>query len=268
MLKVKRFRFIEEGLAGDAFYERGRQDFAGVAVYLYGLPSFPASNPVTVALVAAGFIAIQPHYFGTYDSEGEFSPTSMVATLEAVGRSVLQGRLIQAKDGTPFEIPRTVSVCVGHSFGCAAALRGFHKLPGVTTLVLLAPAAHYGQGEEDYGVRDVGLDDLEYVRTSHPHTYRLAPASEWAEILMGKDPLPTAPQPSSLRNVWAVIGDEDTYFDLPVAKERMPRLLEAYCGSQTARQLVVLPGCGHPVAELLSNDGGFNLISHVAALAR
>ncbi len=78
----KKFRFIENGLAGDLFYpDPSRKITAKSAgLYLFGLPSFIGQNEVTYALTANGVISCQPHYLGTFDSEGQFSPQSVIET--------------------------------------------------------------------------------------------------------------------------------------------------------------------------------------------
>lgn len=265
MVRTKKFRFIEGGLAGDVYLNRDNPSPDRVAVFLYGFPAFPGPNPGIEALLAAGYIVIQPHYWGTYDSEGLFSGETMVSTSAALCALVARGYLTQSKGETRFPLSPRITLCVGHSFGAAAAIRSVRDMPDLTTLVLLSPTAHYSTSQPDFGVREDGPSHLSYVRSSHPHTYRLADDSEW-EILKGQDPIPNSPYPNALERSILVFGELDTYFDIPQAVQAMPGLVTAYCGDGLKVETRVIPGRGHPVSELVGSDGGFDLERYAAGL--
>ena len=261
MLKMKKFRFVEDGLAGDVYFDRSRDSFSGLALFAYGFPSFPGPNAVIEALTAAGLVVISPHFRGTYDSEGEFSPESLVSTVEDVARLVGRGYLAQGKDGKHFDLPERWVLIVGHSFGCAAVIRSWFHLKGVEALLLLAPTAHYSIHDPDYGVREDGMAQLDYVRETHPYTYRLAPDTVWRDLFSGIDePHAQNVSASNAPSVTAVIGEQDAYFDVEVARVNMSRLIDRYVGD-TSPAVHVLRGCGHPLAELVNPDTGFALQS-------
>ena len=257
---IKKFRMLEAGLAADVYYDKQRKTFSGVGMFLFGFPAFPGANIAIQKMTEAGLVVINPHWFGTYDSEGLFSPDSMVDTIRKCGQLVSRGYLTNAKNGACFEVPAHWSAIVGHSFGCAAALRSSGSLPHLENLILLAPTAHYGTGDRDFGVREDGLAQLEYVRTTHPYTYRISPSSTWVEMLTGKDR--GKPKGAPPRRAVIVFGSDDTYFDTRIAQMRMADLVHEYTGYKETK-VVVLPGKGHSLVDLVSNPPLFDLGAYV-----
>ena len=267
---MKKFRFLDKGLAGDVFYPDPdvgpRPSSAGV--FVYGFPAFVGPNAVTALMVQRGMMAVQPHYLGSYDSDGIYSPISLLDTCRVAGELFQQGHVTQSRDGKRFDIPSQIDVFVGHSFGCLVALRGIRFLPSIRRLVLMAPAVHYSRSNPDFGLHENGPEHLEYVRRSHPHTYRLAPATEWHELLTGKDGLPrhqyTHP---SLEEVVAIVGEKDKYFDREALRSNLPVIVEAYCGSRARFSFHVVREAAHPVDDLVPAMAKMGLDRSIAPFA-
>lgn len=248
---MKKLRFLERPLAGDAYYIPGTQ-VRGTALFLYGFPAFIGPNEAVRQLVGARYAVLAPHYLGTYDSDGLHSPQSFEETTALVERAASHGSVTQAKDGKPFVVPGPIEVCVAHSFGCIVALRSLHRLPLLRTLVLLAPALHYSRTAAlDVGLLENGPQHYEYVKHSHPFTYRLDDFEKWRELLTGNDPLPTLAHPT-LENVFVVVGEQDKYFERNALRESGERVVRAYAGGECSYDFRVLTGAGHPLDELLS----------------
>lgn len=250
---MKKFRFLENGLAGDVFYDPNNVP-ASVAVYLPGFPSFIGPAPVTPLITKSRLLALQPHCLGSYDSDGLFSPTELKNTARAVQSIVASGRVKNAATNALFGIPQRLEVCIGHSFGCFTALRFADCFTDLRVLVLFAPAVHYGHSPIDFGLLENGPEHFSGVRRAWPKTYRIAAESEWREITEGKDPLPKGAQHPSLEHVIGVVGAKDKYFDIPALRASFKQLVHAYVGEKASVELVVVPNAGHPLDELVNTD--------------
>jgi hypothetical protein len=259
---MKKLRFIDNGLAGDVYYDERRQPSCA-GLFLYGFPSFVGPNEVTRTLTSAGILSVQPHYFGTYDSRGLYSPSSLIETCTTVQQLFDRGYVSQAKDGNPYHLPN-LKICVAHSFGCLTAVRGISALTTVELLILLAPAVHYRRSAPDFGLNEDGPAHLEYVRRSHPFTYRLSDAHDWENLLTGNDPLPTSVTHPALKQVVAAVGENDKYFDKDALRTSLPMIIKAYCGDKVDVGFHVVKGATHPIDSILS---AFPLTRYLAGYA-
>jgi pimeloyl-ACP methyl ester carboxylesterase len=259
---MKKFRFKSADLAGDVFYDQHREP-VGSVLFLYGFPSFVGPNPLVQRAVSAGYAVISPHYYGTYDSDRDCSPASMVATVESVQRAHKQGEIRKiGAASAPTNIP-PIDVVVGHSFGTAVVLRSVHYLQNVTDILLLSPTAHYGREPIDYGMRLNGRSHYASVSASHPNTYRLAPLIEWETVFDGADTPVRHNLSAQVRRVHIVLGEEDPYFDQKIAIDATPKLVMSYLGDVNVSS-DLLPGVAHGMDELLADDA-FDLAAWLAA---
>lgn len=254
---MKKFRFIDGGLAGDVFLPDRQASAAGI--FLFGFPAFIGPNEVTRAFVDNGLISFQPHYFGTYDSDGQFSPTSIVDTCRRSQEFFDRGSVAQTKNNEPFKLNQQIEICVGHSFGGLVALRAAHSLHNLKVLVLMGPTLHYSRSNPDFGNNADGMKSLGYVRLANPRTYRLAPDSDWQTLMSGREPLPPATQHPTLREVIAVVGEHDSYVDIPAFQQSFHLLVAAYCGPSVQHSIVVVPNGGHTLDYLVDAPGVFRL---------
>jgi hypothetical protein len=256
----KKFRFIENGLAGDVFYSSQMATPPRAAgLFLYGIPSFIGQNEVTYAMLSSNLVAFHPHYFGTYDSIGQYSPETVVTTCAAVQKIFSRGQVTQTtKQNDPYPLP-PLKLCVGHSFGALAALRGIRSLTDVTTLILLAPTVSYRKNNPNFGNTADGFAILDSIEQCYPYTYRLAPRHDWAQLMAGDDPLPAPSPHPSLTKVIAVAGSEDKYLNIPALQQNLKHIVTAFCGERIEFKLVVVPGAAHPIPDLLEAPDGFSL---------
>src|SRR5680860_100370 len=74
---MTRYRWRSRGVAGNVF-DQG--DGFPIALVLPGLPYVPGSSEY-IERLAEEFCVVQPQYAGTYDSEGEFTPSSAIRTV-------------------------------------------------------------------------------------------------------------------------------------------------------------------------------------------
>jgi hypothetical protein len=248
---MKKFRFISGDLAGDIFYDQHREP-RGSALFLYGFPSFVGPNQLVQDVVAEGYALISPHYYGTYDSSGAHSPASMAQTIRDTDNALSSGRIVKiGSTKSPIPLP-PISVAVGHSFGTAALIRSAYELPSLERMLLLAPTMHYGRTPVDYGMRSDGRDGYNGTLASHPLTYRLAPIGEWASIFDGTDKPVLHDLAGQLQTVHVVIGEDDPYFDVPIAADASIPLVKAYVGN-VPTTVQVLPSAAPGIDERLSS---------------
>ncbi|MEQ3530177.1 hypothetical protein [Pseudoalteromonas sp. XMcav11-Q] len=254
-MKFKKSRYRVNGIAGDFYYDSSRTSFDGLFLSLIGLPSFPGPNKMIEEVVKYGYIVIQPHYPGTYDSDGELSPSAFYEVFEHLNLLLHTGI---PKGGSVIDIPKTNIVLTGHSFGCAALLRGVCKFEYEANAIFFGPAAHYSRESPDYGLIEDGPEHFSKLRLSHPHTYRLAELSEWATIINGKDLPPNHPQTNKIKGAAIVVGENDAYCDKNACKENLPTLIQAYFGSSCKVKWYEVEQAGHPLTDLVSS-GNFHI---------
>lgn len=265
---MKKFRFLDKsGLAGDVYFSEPNTGIIAkhAGLFLYGFPAFIGPNSVTSNLVSNGLLSFQPHYFGTYDSKGTNSPGSLLKTIEVTQKIFDSGYVKKSKDGTLFNLPNNLSVCIGHSFGCMVALRAANILHSIKILILMGPALHYKIENPDFGLRENGLEHLDYVKSSHPFTYRLASKYLWKEWMKGLDEIPTNSDHPSLKEVYIVVGEDDKYFNLSALKKNSPQLIIGYLGNKVNINFIAIPNCGHPVDQLMGFPDYFDLTNILKA---
>lgn len=186
-----------------------------MAVYLYGFPGSSGKTEPVLRLVDAGYTVIQPHYRGTYDSIGEFSPITSISLLAEIESIIRSGELIEVKSNNIVRVPTNIDFVVGHSFGCFPALKGCGALIGVTKLLLLGPQIAFDVSESGVGSTEDGLEHFLYVERSRPLTYRLSDWSEgWKQLYDAKLDDMNSSVTSSLSSVMLVVGRNDKYFDV------------------------------------------------------
>ena len=71
---MKRDRIIVDGICIDVMHS-GKTP-KSCAIYFYGFPGSIGVNALTEKLVQSDIMLLQPHFPGTYDSAGEFAPSS------------------------------------------------------------------------------------------------------------------------------------------------------------------------------------------------
>lgn len=255
---MKKIRFIEDELAGDVFYSEEDPKPKSAGLWLFGLPQFVGPNEVTRAYVETGVVSFQPHYIGTYDSGGIFSPVGIHRTCRKSQELFDRGYVMQINNQKPFHLP-PLEFCVGHSFGSLVALRGVQYLHTLKVLFLMGPTVHYRRSNPDFGNKADGPKILDQVRKSNPKTYRVASSEEWDEIMSGREPLPRLNDHPSLQEVVVVVGERDNYVDIGALEKNLPILVEAFCGKSIKYSFVVVPEGGHTIDYLVNAGNHFKL---------
>ncbi|MCG9771618.1 hypothetical protein L1D59_23885, partial [Pseudoalteromonas piscicida] len=135
---MKRYRSIVNGICLEIYRDESKE-CNKLAVYLFGFPGSAGKTEPVERLVSSGYTVIQPHYRGSYDSSGEFSPASSIELLAEIQEIVSTGDLVEVKKQQVICIPKNISLVLGHSYGCFAALKGCSVLTDIEKVVLLGP---------------------------------------------------------------------------------------------------------------------------------
>ncbi len=248
---IKKYRIIYNGVAADLFTDRTWPSLdRPLAIFLPGLPDFCGPTALTSALVREGVAVLQPHFAGTYDSDGLFSPEGCRITLRETSHAITDGNLVPVGSKSPLAVAPTVTSLIGHSFGGITALRYFNEFRDLHALIFTSAALHYSHEDPDYGLAEDGMEIYESLHASNPRTYRPAPISEWECILRGLDQLPNRPL-GTVHCVRVIYGENDKYFDINVARRNVPELISAYAHTIAGLTIEVVQGAGHYLPELV-----------------
>jgi hypothetical protein len=251
---MQRARFINSGITSDVYFPPTDVTPSETGLYTYGFPGSIGVNAVTDFLLQdRDQVVVQPHYAGTYDSAGFFSPVVAIESITTVGIAVAESKAVNIKNNESLLIPPTLTTLVGHSFGCFAALHAAPSLSSLRTLLLLGPAISFGEGPLGCGVKEDGAWQIAYVRRSRPFTYRLAPEDTWLSMYCGDLNEPSDPaSSSSIQRVVGMVGTDDKYFNLKLLEERFEQIVRLYVGSDPRVELLMVEGADHAAASLLT----------------
>jgi len=251
---VKKDRFISNNIACDVFSGETPDGNQKNAVYFYGFPGSTGQTIVTDFLVNLGFVAIQPHYPGTYESDGKHTPQSAIKSLKEINQIVENCKLKNVKSLKPVHLSSNIEVCVGNSFGAFVALRGASYLSKLKTLILLAPAISYGVNGKGCVINEDGDSHYEYVKRSRPYAYRLGSKEEWLMLYEGKLDFLQKSEHPSLERVIGVIGTNDSSIDIKRLRKFFKEVVTYYVGDRVEIDLLEVQGAGHSANTLLQKD--------------
>ena len=248
---MKRFRFIEDGLCCDVFYSKEKSVNA-CALFLYGFPATIGPNQLTEYLVEKGYTVLQPHYYGTYDSIGEFTPASAVTTVEAINRIIKKGEVINLKTEKTISIPNRITICIGYSFGAYVLKhsRGFFN--DLETILLFSPIMSNNENNDTFWTSEDGLDNLNYVIRTRPFTYRIKNNESWLESYV-KDPnIEPTSMIDSVKSVLWVYGSKDDEIIPSLIYEKYKVITQKYLGKSAKSTLICVDNGEHKIATLLT----------------
>lgn len=179
---MSRFRFIENGICCDVYYDKNRSN-GQCALFLYGFPATIGSNSLTDILVNKGYMVLHPHYYGTYDSSGDFSPDSAFLTVKNIVDIVHRSTVINLKTDKPINLPTNISVCIGYSFGAFVLRHTIQYLCGsnnhLKSILLVSPVMSNNPDNAYWWVNEDGEEQLNYVCKTRPFTYRIKDRNRW-----------------------------------------------------------------------------------------
>ena len=205
---MKRYRFIEDGLCCDVYYNKEYSNNK-CALFLYGFPATIGSNDMTELLVEKGYTVLHPHYYGTYDSEGDFTPSAAYKTVEAINRIVKNGQVRNLKNNTVSRLPNVITVCVAYSFGAFVLKHTIKHLNAVKTVLLVSPVMSNNKRNALCWVNEYGAEHLGYVVRTRPFTYRIKDTTEWYSEYVNDDYEQSDCLENSVENILWLYGKRD-----------------------------------------------------------
>lgn len=250
---MARYRFFtSQNVCVEVVEPRGESK--GNALILLGMPATIGETALTAVLTSQGWTTFQPHYHGTYDSDGLFSPASAAETVRSVARAVATGEVLDVKSNRARKIAPNISLLAGYSFGAHVAFKTLAEFSDLRVLLLLAPAIAYGDDSTGFSAEGIGF--LDYLSRSRPHTYRLADRSEWQGFYSGLDNnfSPRADSMAEPFTVIAYVGSDDNSIDADRLTAGLTGLVSGVLGDGTTCGVKVVAGAGHSSAEILTDQ--------------
>lgn len=205
---MSRFRFIEKGLCCDVYYNKNR-NIDKCALFLYGFPATIGSNNLTELLVDKGYTVLHPHYYGTYDSMGNFSPQSAFETVKTIVEIVKDSFVRNLKNNTEYKLPNTISICIGYSFGAYVLRHTVDYLKDLENVFLFSPVMSNNPTNKLCWVNENGQEHLNYVMRTRPFTYRIKDTNVWIKNYVNDIYIEKEIKPNNIKKVLWFYGKND-----------------------------------------------------------
>lgn len=244
-----RFRYFTDDHQCVEVFEGPHAD-SPLALVLLGMPATIGESELSNFLNELGFTVLQPHYSGTYDSDGQFTPKTAISSIISCLGSIQLGEVLDVKSGQNRKIPRKITCLIGYSFGAHIA---FHVIPEVTpkTLLLISPAISYGS--DDTGFKSEGVSFYGYMQKSRPKTYRMGPISDWHSLFSAQ--LNTFPKATNLSlKIVTVVGAGDPSIDRVKLEQGLRNLTEYNLPGSSTLETIVAPQGAHSIRSILADD--------------
>ena len=149
------------------------------ALFLYGFPATVGSNKLTELMVDCGYTVLHPHYYGTYDSIGDFTPFSAFDTVKEIVKITRKSTVRNLKSNADYLLPKKISICIGYSFGAFVLKNAVHVLVDLENVLLISPVMSNNPLNRLCWVNENGQDHLDYVIRTRPLTYRIKDKTDW-----------------------------------------------------------------------------------------
>lgn len=249
---MPKYKYRIKGLSGEIFLPKESEHYK-VAVFCNGFPGSIGEHIIIKELMELGFAVIQPQYPGVYDSDGSFTVESAVSSIESISKLVDMNGFVDIKKGKKIRLPVSISLLAGHSFGCLIAARAANILNNVLAMALFAPILGYATKPYDFGVREDGIFQLEYILKSRPHTYRLSDIDGWRKLFKGDLGKKIIGRDEPINRVLGIVGSDDSDFDVEVLQKNFDKCLNLVCDKVNKTKLYIVSSVGHGKEELMSN---------------
>ena len=233
-----------------------------IALYQYGFPGSIGTNLLIDYLVELGFYVILPHFPGTFDSAGEFTPINTYNFYKKINDSVVNGATISLKNNKLLNIPLKIEYAFGHSYGCWTVLRGARYLKELKTIFLFGPAITYSEYnfKSNCGLIENGLEHINMVIKSRPYTFRLNDVNSFLKLYKGDYDDFNIPL-TLINNVIGVVGLNDPYFDLKRLRNRFNEIITSFFNDEIECRLIEVEGGNHSLESLLNGQIKFQIES-------
>jgi len=249
---MKRYRFIENGLCCDVYYNKEYSNNQ-CALFLYGLPATIGSNDLTELLVEKGYTVLHPHYFGTYDSLGDFTPSSAYKTVAKINEIVKNGTVRNLKNNTIVLLPNTITVCIGYSFGAFVLKHSIKYLETAKTILLTSPVMSNNKLNSLCWVNEHGEKHLNYVIRTRPFTYRIKNTTEWYDAYVNDNFEHGDISNNSVNNILWIYGKHDPAMIEKLLIEKYKMASESTLSKNATCDIMCVENGNHSINSLMTD---------------
>ncbi len=174
---------IKNGLLGD-FYPSKMPESRGTIIFLAGLPSYQHKNQFGEKLSLAGFHVLQPFYYGSWVSAGEFSVENCFKTVNDSVSTIIRGKLFDLYTRQYIMLGRNPVYLGGISFG-TSVIQSLPTPANIQKIFLISAVPLF---KEPY-LKQMKFDGAELVRflkNGFPGAYRAREWQCWVREFSGK----------------------------------------------------------------------------------
>lgn len=249
---MKRFRFIENELCCDVYYNKEKNNKKTV-IFFYGFPATIGSNILTEFLTNNGYTVLHPHYYGSYDSALDFSPTNCCLTVKTILSIVAKGKVINLKTNQYYNLPQEIEMCVGYSFGAYVLRKSINYLENIQSILLISPVPVSDMKNSNCWVDEPGDEHLQYVMNTRPYTYRIKNLSDWEEKYIN-DHNELKKHNNKIKNVLWIYGEEDSsIINSQIVRKYVISSKEYFSESANTKLLAIQEG-SHSIDTLINSE--------------
>lgn len=184
------YRIKFKGIVSEAYIPEKHNGIT--IIFLPGLPSYLSKNDLTFAVANSRCAVFHPHYSGSFDSAGNFSPEQCLKDVKTFIQMARQGELQELYFDKKFKLNTKTIVLLGTSFGSSIAALSCRE-PQVGRIVLLSPVVTYDQkliekyvSGFDFNNQMSGL--IKLIQKTFPYSYRIRDWGKLKDFLFAKNP--------------------------------------------------------------------------------
>jgi len=151
---------------------------------LPGLPSLPREDPFTAFCQEQGINVFIPHYFGSWLSDGLFTPENCLTTVKQALEFIRRQGAKELYNNSVMRWRVNDIVLCGSSFGGFMALK-YTSISKITKCGLFAPLIDL-QSQGTIGGEEKMVHTLKFVRSVYKNAFRGIERRDWDDFFSGK----------------------------------------------------------------------------------
>lgn len=238
--------FVRHGdILGDLFLPEPGQDNGVGIVWCPGLPNTPTADDMAEPLCREGFTVLQARYPGSWQSYGQFGPSSSIDGALLGLELLARGRALDLNTNREITWDVDRLALVGNSYGggvavCTLALSGL-----ADRAVAFCPLLEPHRQNADAALAEDDLTTLyPYLMRCHENVFRGLDEREWGAFLAGESRFfpPTYVPKLATRPLLLIHGGDDQVIRPYHTQAFYERLVEN--GSEQT-QMLLIDGVGH-----------------------
>lgn len=174
---------IKNGLLGD-FYPSKTPKPRGTVIFLAGLPSYQHKSQFGEKLSLAGFHVLQPFYYGSWVSAGEFSVENCFRTVNDSISAIIRGKLFDFYTRQHIILGRNPIYLGGISFG-TSVIQSLPTPANIQKIFLISAVPLF---KEPYlkRMKFDGAALVRFLKNGFPGAYRTREWQSWVREFSGK----------------------------------------------------------------------------------